>query len=249
VTVAGPDGEQIASSAEATTSKDNMVLIESAPEKATYLFVDEPAGGAWAISANSGSSPIASFAVADGLPPASVKAKVSGKKRQRTLSYTVKQIPGQKVTFAEQGIAGGSRIGVASKAKGKIAFAPGEGPGGKRNIIALIEQDGRVRDNRQVASYVAPPPARPGKPGKPRLKRTKKGLRITWRKAPGAASYRVRVILSRDGRRLLQLTKAPSLAVPDLLPKEKVTVAITGIGRNTRAGPTVRATVRFRTHR
>jgi hypothetical protein len=249
VTVAGPTGEQISSSSGRTTNQDNMVLIESPSQKTTYLFVKSPAAGAWAISANQSSSPIASFEVANGLPPASVTAKVTGKKRKRTLSYTVKQIPGQKVTFVEQGSAGGTLIGVAQKAKGEIAFAPGEGPGGKRNVIALIEQSGRVRDNRQVASYVAPPPERPGKPGKPKLKRTKKGLRIAWRKARGAASYRVRVVLERDGRRLLQLTKAPSLAVADLLPKEKVTVAITGIGRNSRAGPTVRGTVRFRKHR
>ena len=56
-----------------------MVLIEVLPEKATYLFIKSPSAGAWAISANPGSSQIASFAVANGSPPASVKAKVTGK--------------------------------------------------------------------------------------------------------------------------------------------------------------------------
>lgn len=247
VIVAGPGGEQIqSSSTEPVTTKDNMVLVESPAEKATYLFIKNPTKGGWAIGADTGSSEIAAFRIANGLPPASVKASVGGKGRKRVLSYRIKRIPGQKVTFVEQGIAGGALIGAARKARGKLRFRPGEGPGGKRNIIAMIEQGGRVRDNRRVASYVAPPPVRPGKPGKLRLKRVKKGVQISWGRAQGAARYRVRVVLSRDGRRLLQLVKPARLVVPDLLPKEKVTVAVTGIGSNQRAGPTRQATVKFK---
>src|SRR5690606_9238201 len=128
---------------------------------------------------------------------------VGGKARRRTLRYRVKAVPGQVVTFSEvrPGVAG-KVLGAAKGTSGTLRFSPAAGKGGRRQVVALVEQDGKPRTQRTVASYVAPAALRPGRPRFARVRRRGSRLVVTWGRAANATGYAVRATLA-DGRRQL----------------------------------------------
>jgi hypothetical protein len=173
-----------------------------------------------------------------------VHAKVTGKGRNRVLEYRIKSVSGQRVRFEERrsGQAGAS-LGYAKGTKGRIRFTPASGPKGKRSIVALVESYGTPRAQLNVASYTAPPPARPATPKK--LKVVRKGTRlvVSWKRVTGASRYRVVVKLA-DGRSVLLLPsgKQTSATVPDVGRRLGATASV----RTERADGTAGATASFR---
>jgi hypothetical protein len=94
-----------------------------------------------------------------------VHARVSGRGHKRAIEYRLDPREGQKVSFVERGVSAGTLIGAARGAEGRLRFTPGEGKAEGREIVALVEQDGQLRDEITVARYQAPgrrsPPGRP----------------------------------------------------------------------------------------
>jgi hypothetical protein len=95
-------------------------------------------------------------------PRRDVTQFVTGKGHRRAIAYRVDGRSGQKVTFVERGPSGGGVIGTARDGAGRIAFRPGVGAAERRRIVAVVEQDGYVREELPVAAYRAPGPVRPG---------------------------------------------------------------------------------------
>jgi hypothetical protein len=179
--------------------------------------------------------------------PARVDASVRG----RTLRYRIPRVKGQTVTFEERGRGVAHALGtVRTGGRGALRFTPADGKGGKRRIVALVEQDGLPRKQLTVATYKAPPRARPGLPaglkigagaGKARAAKAAP-LTVTWRAAKGAARYGVRVALP-DGRKLFFLRGADDRVVRlhDAPADGRAVVRVVGLRPDNTAGPAATA--------
>ena len=244
VALVSPSGQRIEVPADRPMQSKTLGVVHVPSKKLTLVVVHKPAGGAWKVEPAADSSPLAAAGVAEGLPAPSVHAKVTGKGRDRVLEYRIKSVSGQRVRFEERrkGQAGAS-LGYAKGTKGRIRFTPASGPKGKRSIVALVESYGTPRAQLNVASYTAPPPARPATPKQ--LKVVRKGTRlvVSWRRVTGASRYRVVVKLA-DGRSVLLLPggKQTSATVPGVGQRLTATASV----RAERADGTAGATATFR---
>lgn len=225
VTLVGPKGERIVTT---TTGRvGDALVIKSARERVTQVAFPKPSGGTWTIES---ADPIERVMSAQGLEPVKVRAKVVGRK----LEYTVDERPGQKVTFAERGATASSIIGVARGGKGRIAFDPADGRAEKREIVAIVEQDGLPREQIAVATYRAPKAAKPGAARGVKLARGAKSVRVSW--TDRAPAHIVSVKLS-DGRRLVQrVDRRSSLVLRGIDRRLRATATVRAVGRNGMVG-------------
>jgi hypothetical protein len=243
VKVTGPRGETSVSPSEPGQTTDGKFLFFRNPDdNTTYVALAQPSGGTWKVEAEDGSAPITSMQQANGLPEPDVDGKVTGKGRSRTLSYSVKPIPGQTVRFVEQGKDATRVLGVARGRRGKVRFTPATGSAGRRKITALIEQDGVVRDQVTAATYSAPKPVRPGKVTRLSVKRSGSNLRVSWKKSTGSVRYAVHVV-GADGRATTVTAEGTSATVPDTGAKDAARVTVAGIGETGAFGPGVKVKI------
>jgi hypothetical protein len=217
--------------------------------------IDNPLGPdpgiSWKWSAPAPSSgcpgPIAgaSASAADGAPVA-VRAKVRGKGRRRSLSFRMPKVAGGRATFAEQSARVYRTIGSTSKPRGTLRFRPAPGPGGKRDVVAILEQNGVPYEKSTVARYRAPPSRHLRRPASVTVKRRGRKLVVGWAAVRGARGYQVRVSLPRDGRRLLFFPppKKRGLRVKGVERSDLARVSVAAIGPDQRPGPIAKAKLR-----
>jgi hypothetical protein len=245
ITVTAPGGETVSSTPTGLARSAHMVVYSDPGASRTHVLIGKPPAGAYSIATQAGSVPIAAVRHADGLPAPSVRARLGGRGYRRTLRYKIKTIAGQKVRFLERAGGVGSGLGDAKGASGTLRFSPAEGPAGKRQIVALVEQDGVPRREIVVTSYVAPPARRPGRPSHVRLKRSGSGVRVTWGPAARAARYVVRVRLHDGTSRLYTVrAKKRSLRIGGVATRTFGSVTVAGLTRSGVAGPAGKATVK-----
>jgi hypothetical protein len=102
------------------------------------------------------------------------------------------------VTLLERGPGWERPIGhIVGGGAARIAFAPAPARGGRRQIVAQVDQYGHPRAERVVASYIAPPPAPLGRPTGLHAVRRGTLLLVSWRGVPGAMAYLVQVATGR----------------------------------------------------
>lgn len=141
--------------------------------------------------------------------------------------------PGLQVTFAELAKGGTHVIGVAKGNAGTLRFAPGDGRGGRRAIVADIAVNGVGFARRTVGHYTAPPPLRPGRPGRPHI--TRRGTTLTVRfSRRGARSYAVMVSADR-AKHMVVVGKGR--AVFRAIHRGRVKVNVRGVSASGRKGP------------
>jgi hypothetical protein len=240
VTLVGPQGERI-------TTPDDLKPVQQSPffvlkdprAKLTQIAISKPSAGRWRIEVEDGSSEIVSLRSANGLDEPKIDARVTGRGHRRTLSYRIEPREGQKVTFMESGPSAGTLIGVAKGSEGRLRFDPADGRAERRDIVAVVEQDGQMRDRIKVASYRAPSAQRPGKPSQLRLRRVRSTLVATWRGARGAERHQAAVRLS-NGRRTVITTRRHRVAIRHVPRHVSGTVRVHGL---TPAGMKGRAAV------
>jgi hypothetical protein len=203
VALTGPDGKKLAApaAAEGIVRGDGYAFVHVPADDTTYVLVAHPQGGRWTVQAQPGSAPVAGVSYADILPQPEVHARVAGRGRTRTLTYDVKQIPGQVVTFREVGGGVVHTLGSARGSHGTIRFRPAFGPRAVRRIVADVEQNDLPRAAPEVARYVSPKPAVPRAPRRIALRRRGERLAIGWSPVAGASGYAVEV-RTGDGREL-----------------------------------------------
>ena len=148
------------------------------------------------------------------------------------------------MVFYEQGRDTRRRLTATSRRQGRVAFAVPDGRRGRREIVAIVRQDGLTQSAGVVARYTAPPPRRPQRPGSLRLTRRRGVLSVRWGRARGAASYEVRVVVS-DGRRLLFLPgrTTRTLTVQEVSTRVRASVSVRGVSAIGRRGPRALARV------
>jgi PKD repeat protein len=190
------------STAGTTPSKDIVVVhIPGAHE--TLIGLRHPHAGRWSIAPAPGSAAITSVAVAKSLPAPHIVGHISRHGRHATLRYRLTTAPGRKVTFEERGTATAQMIGTARGNHGSIAFTPGNGPAGRRHIVALISQNGAPVRDVVIATYAAPGPLRVATPKRVRASRRGSALRISWARVPGAAAYATTISFSNGYHEML----------------------------------------------
>jgi hypothetical protein len=229
ITLVGPRGERL-------TTPDGMTAVQRKPfllmknlrGRTTQIAVGAPAGGRWRVIVEDGSSPVVSIRSAQGLPEPEVSARVVGHGRKRAVAYRIEPRAGQRVTLVERGASAGGIIGEAAGATGRVRFSPADGDAERRAIVAIVRQDGQVRDELTVAHYAAPGPRRPGKPHRLRVARHGTSLRVAWKPGRPAGSQEVRVRLG-DGRRLFYRTHRHRLTVRHVRRGVRATVIVRGV--------------------
>ncbi len=231
VTLKAPDGSTITTpAAGGAINSDRVLVFQNPADSTTYVAVAQPAGGNWQIDTLPGSAGVTGIRHALALPEPKVTGKVFAKRSKRTLRYTVRQIPGQKVQFAERIPGGRIRVlGTARGARGTLTIKAEPGARAKRRIFAQVSQYDLPRDELDVVSHT-PPKSASGKVQGLRLAARKGKLKATWKRVRGAKAYRVAVRVS-DGRRLVYLDQRKrSLTLPRVTRGIKVTVQVRAEG-------------------
>ncbi len=211
VVLTGPQGERFETAANPSLDglTDRYFIFRNPDDFTTYIVVTNPSPGDWKLELKPGSAPLLETSSAEGLPEPKVQATVTGTGTQRTLSWSgVQQIPGQTVTFVARHNDSTEVLGIADAPQGSLTFRPALGPAGKRTVFALVEQDGLLREEVEVASFDAPPPPAIPKPSKLKVKRVEGGIEASWGKVTRVGVKRYEVVVDAgDGRRLFAATE------------------------------------------
>jgi hypothetical protein len=246
ISALGPSGQRIDGPAAAPADgpaaivKDPLgTIVSYGPSKATYVLLLNPAPGVWNLAAQAGSDPVTAVAHSTLLPQPKIKATVAGKGRRHTVRFSITPLAGQTVRFAERA-AHVSHLLKDTGAKagaGTFGFTAGDGPGGRRDIVADVSQNGLPRTQIVVAHYTAPKPAHPGRVGGVRLTRSGRSVSIHWHAARGATKYVVRVRL-RDGHRVTRVLPAArhSVTIAAFAPRLGGTASVVAVDRTGRRG-------------
>jgi len=157
----------------------------------------------------------------------------------------LRRIPGQRVTFAESGRDVRNAIFSTSAGKGLRRFRPGDGPAGRRRIIAMIQQSGVPRTTLTAGSYRAPGMPKPRKPRKLKLQRRGSGLVVTWVPNPARFRHALYFRLS-DGRRRVAVTRAgrSRFTLKRFPRKVAARVSVMGLTAANGKGPAARASIK-----
>ena len=223
------------------------VSLAGAPQSnTTYVGLDHPRAGTYTIVPAAGSPTITGLRVSRGYDPPRVTARLGGKGRRRTLRYRVSgNAPGTTIAFVERGPAGDVPIGTARGARGTLRFTAGNGPGGRREILAEAIRGAAPLTSVSIAHYTAPAIPRPGAVGHLRASHTRGALTVRFTGAQAAKAYVIKVLLS-DGRGL-QLTLKSSqhrVAIPRVGRGVGAKITVTAIGIDGRRGSARRTSVR-----
>jgi hypothetical protein len=183
----------------------------------TLIGLNHPPAGTWTITPNPGSVPVASVAYAKGQPAAHVKARLSGRGRQRWLTYTDTPARGRIITFVERGVRTYHIIGVAHGRRGKIRFRLDDARAGQRLIVAQVEDNGIQTQSVVVARYTAPGPQRPHPPAGVHVTHRGFTVSVSWKAVPGAAAYEV-MVRPVDGGQEMTRVRANHARIADIEP-------------------------------
>jgi len=212
---------------------------------AAYVVLKKPKAGAWTVTPEPGSAAITQVMTSDGYVAATVRAKLGGQGRRRSIAYRVAHGGhGQAVQFLERGAFGTHVLGTVARARGVLRFAPADAKGGRRTVFALVQHEGIVLSRTKVGSYVAPGPLRSAAVRGLRARRHGTAVTVSWRGAARAARYAVR--LRGTHMRLGQLVgaKVHHVRFAAVRRGEKVTVTVVPLSAKLRSGPARRVTAR-----
>jgi len=240
VTLTGPRGQTLSTPTRAdhmAIGKQGMALSVSG-SRTTYFVVPHPQAGRWTITPEPGATIPARYEYALPLRPLGLKARVLGRGHRRTLHWRFAAQRGVSVEFLQ---AGGTeeRIVRSSRGSGRARFTVSPGPGGRRQVLAIVSVDGFPRERLAVGRFVAP------KPVLPRVAHASYHVRrgtlsVRWTAVRRAAYYQVAIrfngsvatyrVRGVQGRMTLRLAKGQRVR------SVSVTVLVGGIH-----GPAVRA--------
>ncbi len=212
VTLRGPDGRKISTPADGYVKNSTEVVIaDGAKTMETYFFINRPAPGTWQIIDNPGSVPVTAVQQSAALASPDLRGRVSRAAHGRErLSYSLRAIPGQQVTFVDSQKGHGFRVlGRAQGTHGTISFLPSSTLGRRREIVAWVSQEGHPREDVTIARYTAPAPAPLLAPRGLSAARHGNTIAVRWRAVTGAAGYSLAVRLG-DGAQQYYVLPAPT---------------------------------------
>jgi hypothetical protein len=209
-----------------------------------YLSVEAPPAGSWTVRARPGTPLIDEVSISSSVPaPKVASARVSGRGKARVLRYRATIGEGQAITFVERGRAGSRVLGAAKAGNGRLGFAPGPGPGGRREIVAQLTQNELVVEEVVVTRYTAPPPPRLGRATGLRLRRSGAKVVATWRPGAAAAAQRLSALIAGGQRVNRFLGGRAGRAVLPGVDGRRVSVTVIALARDGHAGRPARASL------
>jgi len=148
------------------------------------------------------------------------------------------------VRFVEAGRGVHSLIASTHKRRGHVRFQPADGRAGRREIVALVEQDGAPRATLQAGSYRAPAAPRPARPKHVRITRHGSRVRVSWRAPRPGFRHAVHLAID-DGRQLVRIARAGShsVKVGGVDPGYGVAAKVIGLTSANGRGPTARTSI------
>lgn len=243
----GPRGERI--SADGATSEDDPTLAENLivghdqRTGVTHVLIGAPSPGRWTIVPESGSVPIVEVVGAEGIDKPGIAGRVTGKRHNRKLRYEIEPQKGQVVHFSERGPSGRQQLGRARPGKHVLRFAPAPGRAERREIVAVVEQDGLLREEVVVTRYKAPSTRKPSRVGRLKVRRAGSRVKVAWRPAAGAKRYLVRVKLS-DGRVVKRELEARRLTLSKVTRRTSGKIHVAAVNEVGTAGRATARTLR-----
>lgn len=254
VTLKGPDGTEYALPADQPGKQfdGGTMIIKNPTTGSTEVMLVQPAPGKWTISTPDGTPKVTAILTSAYEPPATVTGSVRalrGGAMRFNAAYTLPD--GATLSYVEKG--NGVQRTLASKVKGStcpgakkspdgrsvlcktVDFRPASGPGGKRQLIAVVERDGLPLSQKVVATFTAAKQQLPATPTRLRMVRFAKWVVAAWDRN-GAAQYSVSVTTAGGAKygRLIPGT-CGSIALP-VTNGEAVKVSVAGVRDDLEAG-------------
>jgi hypothetical protein len=245
VVLVGPDGQQITP---VLGGKGDTSQLPAAAQQTTYVGIKHPDPGKWSVvSAPGNTVPISSVEDAIGQPAPAIRATVSGRGSRRVVHYHAKMPSSVTIALAEQNGRLLHRIGTVHSGSGTIKFQPAFGPGGKRQMVAEISNNGMPQDSQTLASYTVPAPAKPGHARRLRVRAGHGAFSYSF-SPPAHAARTLIAISASDGRHLQRLVPlgVHSGSVPAIGYGDAVTVTVRGVRVDGVHGPVVSASARIK---
>jgi len=256
VVVRGPDGTTITSPTvgSAAQSKGHYLLAENGTDGTTSVLLIKPAAGTWTVTAAPGATSTPTRMDRSNFQAPSVLfgqvRKVRGG-REAAVEYAVPA--GASVRLAERGKGIGRTIVRSVRGKrcrgahalpdgrrmlcARVRFQPSRGPGGARQIQAMVSRDGIPLARKNLATFVAPRETLPSRPGALRARRVGKGVVVAFLKSRGASRYTATAVLE-DGR-MLGFDLAAScraVRIPSVAGNDAVSFKVAGVRYDLRTG-------------
>jgi hypothetical protein len=222
VVLHGPHGATITSPANSGSAqvKGRYMLVENPRNSTTNVLLIHPAAGRWTVSAAPGakSLPTTIDRSKVEMPPTfAAKVRPAGAARKLTVAYAVPK--GASVRLVEH--AKGLTRTIAGSVHGRrcphtprvrpgsdqqilcatVRFRPTRGPGGVRQVEAVVSRKGIPLLQKDITSFRAPAEKLPSRPGALRARRANGYLVVAFPRSTGASRYAVSASLS-DGREL-----------------------------------------------
>jgi hypothetical protein len=262
VRLTGPGGAVITSPAGADSARGaGYMLVENPTESSTAILLINPKAGSWKVEALDGGDSVATLQIARFEPPPNfVGAVVKRPKGRVAVGVSYALPPGAQLDLLERGPAVEHLI--ASDVKGKPCpgpdrpggqtllcfrkiFAPAFGPGGRRQILAVVTRDGIPLSTTPIAGFTVPKPRLPSRPGRLRLERRDSTVAVAFDRSAGAASHTLSFSLSTGKRFGVQPSQLSCRAVlvRDIARSVKVSVRVAGVRRDLEVGPYAVATL------
>jgi hypothetical protein len=235
VTLTDPSGNVI-TPAPATDASAPVIAASERSGPVTLVGLRKPAAGTWTIQPAAGSPAIASVGQGVARAAPKVSARLGGHGRSRRLSYSASGPAGLTVTFVEVAKGGDHVLGVAKGKKGTLRFKSGDGPGGRRAIVADIAVNGVGYERRKLTSYRAPGPIRPARPGRPHIVRHGTTVTVRFRRARGAKTHSVRLHAS-DGTDRMAAGPKGRAVFRGVHRRTHLRATVRGVGSSGRQGP------------
>lgn len=257
VVLIGPDGRRI----EPPTNrfhvqKGDYASFPSQSERSLSVLIARPASGNWRVELL-GSERVTDVRTAEHTPEPVVVSEVRRDGDQHVLDYTA-WLDGDRhaVEFYERGEGVHRRLGaVTDKTCPKrqrhpqhgparcavLRFRAASGPGGPRQIEAqAVDRVTGLPIGRRVVASIRVPERRPHRPRGVRVRRTSRGVVVTWRRTPNAVEHDV-VLRSSHGHTILRVVRGRSVLFRGVSPHAHLRVTVRGHTADRRPGP---ATVR-----
>jgi hypothetical protein len=254
ITITGPAGIKASTAGGGHLFPKPFAIFRVERQDVTYISIVHPPAGRYTITTNPGSAPITAVLHADAISPA-VTGRVIRRKTRFSVAYDVRPEPGQRVIFTERAGRVYRVIGSTTAGHGTLAFTPAPGPGGRREIIAQIAENGTpvvLHPGRAgagayetvLASFNAPGPRRLAAVTHIRVRHRSTRVLVSFAGVPGARRYAVIVTLS-SGLRLDFIVRRGRLVIPRVFGEMTGRVTIEALGDDdaTRTGPAASAPI------